>query len=482
VARSNSSNNILCNLVLSSNPGFLRFWLSESVRDTFLSHVEHADLASLRLVCHDFSARAAPFLFQSLTVNFKASSFTKPSRVFALDRVGQHVKTLSFNMPHTPDCFLPPLIDPMTGEEVPFQYEPQVQIPSKDVGSSSVTRYGSWEMADLLIRQYPPLFHAATNVPAFVRAFSTMPNMTHLKISCPGQEPSQRFRRSIVDYVLISLRIAIERAPLKELDTLSLLPIHPGGLLYLQPTMAFGATPGAFRRWSQIKQMVMHMDSFPFEQSTQTEHLRILHAYLRAFAPHLNRLLFRWKGQKGPSPLSLDREPCLQPRPLSSGSESDSSHCSRSSQRSSPKALRFPRLEYMELENAVMDASQVQQFIVRHKRSITEFNFEDVALRTGTWDDALAPLTKISGSDSWKQKQEEVMDVPIVLSPVGVEPTIMGPLLEEQSVDRERGGITLSRWLSRSRGSTAKRHAREQFWGSEGHMRRFLKSSVFPWR
>lgn len=72
----------------------------------------------------------------------------------------------------------------------------------------------------------------------------------------------------------------------------------------------------------------------------------------------------------------------------------------------------------MVLENSVLDAGQISEFIMVHRKVLREFEFEDVHLRTGTWDDALEPLTRISGNDSWKQKQEEVMDVPIMLSPV----------------------------------------------------------------
>lgn len=476
-------NSATCNLVLSSSPAFLRFWFSEGCRDSFLSHIAKEDLSSFRLVCHDFKARAAPHLFEELSVTFKASTFTKPSRVFALDRIGRHVKTLTFSIPHTNQTFLPPLINPMTGEELPFVYEPQVQAPRKGSRDASEDRYGSFELADALVKQYPPLFHAATNVPSFIRAFNSLPNLSHLKISCPGQEQCMRYRRSVVDYALISLRIAVERASLRDLDTLSLLPIHPAGLFYLQPQMSIGASPGALRRWSQIKKLAVHMDSFPFDNAHPTSHLRILHSYLRAFAPHLTRLLFRWRGDMGPSPFSLDREPCMYERPSSSSSSSSSGSDSTSANSCRmPRPLKFPKLRFMELENAIMDSCQVSDFIQRHRRLLTEFNFEDVKLRTGTWDDALAPLSRLAHGDAWKAKQEEVMDVPCLLSPVDVEPRILGPLLEEQRDEKERGGVTLSRWLSKSKNNKARKVAREQFWGSDGHMRRFLRSSVFPWR
>lgn len=397
----------------------------------------------------------------------------------ALSRIGRHVKTVTFHMPHDANTFLPPIVDPETGEERRFHYEPQLQVAPHIPGQDKAPKYGSAEMTDLLIKQYPPLFHAATNVPAFVAAFSELVNLTHLKVSCPGSDSAPKYRRSAVDYALISLRIAVERAPLYNLHILSLLPIHPGGLLYLHPMQGFGSTPSSAKRWGQIRRLAICMESVHYNSSTprtriqSLEHLRILHAYLRTLSRGLTRLFFRWKGERGPSPLSLDREPCMLPI------EEECMHPSMRGQVRGPRPLKFTRLRHMELENAVMDSTQIADFIHKHRRTLIEFNFEDVKLRQGNWDDALEPLTHIAGSDSWKRRQEEVMDVPIILSPVDVEPRIMGPLLEEEHEEETKGrsGLTLSRWLSKRQ--PTKKPAKESFLGSE-HMRRFLGRSIFP--
>lgn len=39
-----------------------------------------------------------------------------------------------------------------------------------------------------------------------------MLKLRYIAISCPSQEPTQRYRRDVVDYALTSLRIAIELA------------------------------------------------------------------------------------------------------------------------------------------------------------------------------------------------------------------------------------------------------------------------------
>ncbi|KAF2853361.1 hypothetical protein T440DRAFT_303350 [Plenodomus tracheiphilus IPT5] len=482
--RSIRSNGSICNLVLSTSSVFLRFWLNDQCRDSVLEHLEPEDLSNFRLVCHDFSSKAAPRLFEALTVTFKTSSFSKPARIEALSRIGRHVKTFTFHMPHGPESFLPPIIDPETGAEKQFIYEPQVQNPQAGPAKEKTPKYGSWEMQDLLIKQYPPLFHAATNVPAFVAAFSELINLTHLKVSCPGSSNAPRHRRSAVDYALISLRIAVERAPLYSLSALSLHPIHPGGLLYLHPMHGFGSTPSSAKRWGQIRRLSICMDSIPFSSpSTRTraqslEHLRILHAYLRTLSRGLTRLFFRWKGARGPSPLSLDKEPCMLPPPPS---HQDALHPSMRGQTSGPRPLKFPRLRYMTLENAVMDSVQIADFIHKHKKTLVEFNFEDVKLREGDWDAALAPLTVISGNERWKACQEEVMDVPIMLSPVDCEPRVMGRLMEEVETAIEDAGAgrrehALSRWLGRpkmgspggKKGSWGGRLARLTSWKAGG--------------
>lgn len=370
-----------------SCPAFLRFWWTDRPRDTFLSCLPREDLVSLRLACHDFSVRAAPVLFEETTFTLRASIFTKPARMAALDRIGQHIRTLEFRMPHGPETFLPPLLDPSTGEEVTFIYVPHVQTSTDPTCRLSVPTYGSWEMTDMLVKQYPPLFHAAANVPSFIRAFSSIPKLKHLKISCPGQEAGHRYRRSIIDYALVSVRIAVERSHLPALDTLSLTPVHAGAALYLNPTMGFGALPNSTRRWRQIKTLTIEMGNVPFDPKPPADHLKTLNAYLQVFAPSVKRLTFRWLGSKGLCPLTLHDEICLQ-------GDVPNLACPRRSHIALPP-LRFQKLRDMEVENIVVDASQISSFISNHRRTLSDFKFEDTKLRNGTWDQALRPLTRM---------------------------------------------------------------------------------------
>lgn len=411
---------------------FARFWQTDLTREAFLDCVTRDDLCALRLVSHDFADLVATQLFQSIQVNFNINSFSRRFRMLALDRIGHHVKNFHFNLPHSEDTFLPPLIDPETYAEVSFQYDPQppqASRPSSSSSESSSCKYGSWEINDLLVRQYPPLFHAATNVTSFTRALAAMPFLRTLTISCPDQPAGQRYRRSAVDYALISLRLAVEAANPPFLDTLSLDPIHPSAVFYLRPHQGIGTGPASTRVWNRIQHLDIKMVNFvtPDEEDS-TDHLKIMHTYLNHFR-NMHTLAFTWLGKPGPCPLSLDAEPCTS-RPSSLGPVTSTIPACR--------PMKFRRLRSMKLENAILDASQVSRFIMKHRKVLQDIDYAACTLRSGTWDDALAPLSRISGNDDWRTSQgsslsassgsgsqsqsqsqcSEVMDVPIVYSPV----------------------------------------------------------------
>ncbi|KAF3490603.1 uncharacterized protein GIQ15_00120 [Arthroderma uncinatum] len=483
---------------------FIRFWSTDLTRDAFLSHMSRDDLASLRLVCHDFSIYAEPLLFAELSVSFRSSTFTRPARMAALDRIGRHVKSLTLTIPHSPSTFLPPLLDPITGEEQTFIYTPQVYPSSSRL---SGPKYGTWEMTDLLTKQYPPLFHAATNIPSFTRAFSALHALTKLTLSCPNQSAPHRYRRSVVDYALISLRCAIEHCPLPRLTSLSLLPMHPGALLYLRPTpVGIGTSPASCKRWRRITNLHIEMDSFPYADGEATDHVRSLNSYIQCF-PHLHRLKFRWLGARGPSPISLSTEPCL-------ARDKDQFSSAR------PKrlnTLKFSSLHTLEIENVHVDASQVSLFIRDHLRSLREINFDATTLRSGTWDDALAPLapspkkTKPSPPRPSKKpaaREVEVMDVPLVLSAAGMEIKQLQKLVLEEASRRRKSSRSKSSirlWGKGKATSTvgvaaagvaaaagtgarigyghvqlqrATERTRELLWCGPEHMRRLLRASV----
>ena len=397
---------------------FARFWRTDLTRECFLLYVPRDDLQSLRFSCKVIADNIAPTLFKRLEIHFTTNTFSRRARMCALDRIGHHVQHLTFIMPHHNDTFLPPILHPGTLEEVTFIYQPRLNnsrphSSSSSSSSSTASRYGSWEINDLLVKQYPPLFHAATNVDAFSRAIGAMPNLRHLHISCAGQHAGQRYRRDIVDYALISLKLAVEAANPTQLDTLTLAPIHPSAIFYLRPQISIGSLPSSTRVWKRVKSLHVEMESFGYGHDQHSDHLKILHSYLHVFQS-LERLHFDWIGDKGPCPLSLHTEPCIS-RPTSLDC---SKACPVFSTKSPCRPLKFRHLKSLRLRNASLDADQASAFIMTHRKVLHEFQFDGCHLRSGTWDDALAPLTRIVGNDSWKQKQEEMMDVPIMLSPV----------------------------------------------------------------
>jgi hypothetical protein len=421
-------------------------------------------------------------------VTFKTSSFSKPGRMSVLRRIGRHARTLTFRVPHSAESFLPPLLHPLTGEQLAFNYVPQLDAPAK----SKEPKYGTWEMTDMLIRQYPPIFHAAANIPSFIRAFSAMPGLEHISIHSPDQNMVSRYRKSAADYTLVSLRIAIERAPLAALSSISLHGIHPSALLNLQPVLSYGSSPNSCRRWMQIRKLALELDSTPFTYSNADDHIRVVQGYMRAFAVSLTHLTFTWTGAaKGPSPLttqpSASRALEMHARPMM------------------PKPLRFFALQRMTLENAAMDAEQVAAFVAEHRKTLVEFSFEDVSLRNGDWASALELLRRAKRAEARRRGaphpgmrhegaaspklygaldrrcvvSSDVMDVPCMLSPHDLppEPVIEGTL--EPQVEGPAGGwralgesLGVGRWFGKGR------HERKV----SDHWRRVLNGSVFPWR
>jgi hypothetical protein len=438
---------------------FARFWQTDLTRDCFLAHAPRDDLQAMRLACKAFAHDIAPTLFRNVTVSFSTQSFSRRARMSALTRIGRHVRQLSFHMAHTGETFLPPLLVPGSLEEVNITYEPRINSSrpqsssSSTSSSSSGSKYGSWELHDLLIHQYPQLFHAATDVDAFHRAISAMPYLRHLHVSCPGQQAGQRYRKDIVDYALISLRLAVESANPMQLESLTLASIHPGAILYLRPQMTFGSQPTSSRVWRRVKHLHIQMDGFDYGRHHSADHLKILHSYLQNFQS-LETFSFEWLGKRGPFPLSLHTEPCIS-RPVSLDSYKA---CPASSIRSPCRPLKFRRLRSMHLLNAELGADQASTFIMTYRKVLHDFNFDRCHLRSGTWEEAFAPLTRIIGDDSWKDKiqppkQEEVMDVPIMLSPAHEKAEIecVQEQLWDDVVRRSRGLLTLRKVSSKTK-------------------------------
>lgn len=281
--------------------------------------------------------------------------------------------------------------------------------------ASTLTRpkYGNSELGDILTQQYPPLFHAATNVPSFIHAVKNLPNLRHLTIKTPGQNAAERYRRDIVDYALMSLRIAVERSPyLTKLSKLSLHNVHPAAFLYLkfQDGPGFGLSPMAGKRWRQIRRLHIAVESWDFygPGGPGLDQLKIIDDYLRQFSGTLEKLSFTWVGGKGPCPMALAEDALFDtPR---ENRKLFNEVTSPMSPLPAPPGVRsrihFSKLKYLQVRNASMNESQLRGLVETHRETVKEFDFENVVLvNGGNWDEALAPLMAspaMSGArDTW---------------------------------------------------------------------------------
>ncbi|CAK7219520.1 hypothetical protein SCUCBS95973_003843 [Sporothrix curviconia] len=401
---------------MASGPrSFYCLWQEERIRETLFEMLSKEDICAVRLANSACCNLVTKRLFVRTHLAFTANTFTKISRVQALSRIGHHVEHLTFSLEHSDATFLPPLLHPQTGREISFLYTPHTCM------ASVLTRpkYANSELGDILTQQYPPLFHAATNVPSFLNAMKHMPNIRHLSIRCPGQDPKERYRRGIVDYALISLRISIERAPMNKLCKLSLSGVHPAAFNYLRHVPGFGSHPSAARRWRQIRKLYMSVDSWDFYgPSPGLDHLKIIDDYVRNMAPHLEKFSFTWLSDKsssvhkGPCPIALSGDGLFSPRPEGPKKLFNEVTGPMSPLPPAPRRepMHFPRLRCLTLRNATMNTPQLRDLVDRHSKTVREFEFENVSLTDGgSYEEAFTQLLNQksgSGNRLWSPNRK----------------------------------------------------------------------------
>ncbi|KAI1211595.1 uncharacterized protein F4807DRAFT_395782 [Annulohypoxylon truncatum] len=380
---------------------FYCLWQKEQIRERLFELLSNQDICNIRLASSACCNLVTKRLFLRTHLTFTAQTFTRQSRIEALSRVGQHIEHLTFYFPHSDATFLPPLIHPESGREISFLYKPHTSMASV----LERPKFANSALGEILTEQYPPLFHAASNVPSFINAMKYLPNMRHLTIKTPGQDPRERYRRDIVDYALISLRISLERAPMRKLTKLSLSSVHPSAFIYLRHVIGFGCLPSAARRWRQIRKLYITAESWDFYgPSPGLDHLKMIDDYIRDFSNSLEKLTFTWLGQRGPCPLSLAADPLFAP-PRSSQKLFHEVTSPMSPLPPPPlrKPIVFRKLRYMAIRNSTMNSPQVASLVATHQHSVREFDFENtVLINDGSWDDALAPLMdNTSRSGRW---------------------------------------------------------------------------------
>ncbi|PNS15212.1 Glucose-repressible alcohol dehydrogenase transcriptional effector [Sphaceloma murrayae] len=407
-----------CTVVRSTNASFLRFWHSDECRDAFLSYLDQRSLTSLRLVSLDVSSRLAPLCFDTITNTFRANTFAKRSRMRALERIGRHVRAFKLVLPYGFEQVLPPLIDTETGEEKNFTYTPV--RPGSSASSHGKTRepkYGDWETTDLLVRQYPPLFHAAANSASFVQCLAALPNMSQLTIEGRGDDFHIRgHHRNISDFALVSLRAALENSPIHSLTQICLQDLPASAMKYLNP--AISSQSSVFDWCSHVGHMSASIKSIEEPSSDQSSEIAIVQDYLRNFR-NLESLSFAWSGKPGPLPLGRSLLLVSRPSQSMQGARrpshpalrrhASSSNATRGQERAS---MHFPQLVSLSLHNMTSSADEMREMLGAHG-SLRNLDFADVKLQSGSWEEALRPLRQPRPSPP---TTAETGDVPIMLA------------------------------------------------------------------
>ncbi|GAP84529.2 putative splicing factor U2af large subunit A [Rosellinia necatrix] len=383
-----------CSTPATMAPGaqlFYRLWQESRIRENLFEALSKEDVCNVRLANLACCNLVTKRLFRRTHLTFTPNSFTRQTRIQALSRIGQYIEHLTFYFPHSHATFLAPLIHPQSGREISFLYTPHTSMGSV----LERPKFANEGLGEILTSQYPPLFHAASNVPSFINAMKHLVNIRHLTIKTPGQDPKERYRRDIVDYALISLRVALERAPIKKLDKLSM-SVHPSAFLYLRPTQGFGCSPSAGRRWKQIRKMHIDIDSWDFYgPSPGLDQLKIIQDFLYNYSTSLEKLTLTWHGRKGPCPIALAADPLFAP-PRNSLKLFREVTSPMSPLPPAPprKPVVFRKLRYLTISNTTMNAAQLADIVAAHQHSVRRFGFENcVLIGDGNWDEALAPLT-----------------------------------------------------------------------------------------
>jgi hypothetical protein len=152
----------------------------------------------------------------------------------------------------------------------------------------------------------------------WIAFLSKCEKLQSITISANG-EPGWPGKTQVEDD-LVDLRVALEGVQLPHVRCVRLTPIHAMGIVHMRWS-GFGAfdavSANSCHIWSNLHTLDLQLEN-PFlpkhklSEWQQVMFKKILYDYLLSFAATLKCLRFIWRGEDGPSPMTLDLEPGLE--------------------------------------------------------------------------------------------------------------------------------------------------------------------------
>ncbi|KAI5797398.1 hypothetical protein DFH27DRAFT_612102 [Peziza echinospora] len=364
------------------------------IRKKVFSHLFSRDFRTLRLVSPKLRKLSNKATFSSIVIRFHVSTFNK-HRLAILEGIGHHVRELNFIFSHTERTHMYPVLDPNTRKQISVTFDPST---NRETNKGSV--FGDRQLDDLALQNYGIIIFAAIDHAAFTQAIKSMKKLVSIRISCPGYPMGQPGQRSIVDYALWSLRIALERARPEGLRKLILSPVHLSGIQYLLPgTFPAEESVESKEVWNSISSLTMDLSSWrqlatSGDDLVYATNLGFLHQFLE-HSKNIKQFEFSWMGGgKSVCPLTLDTLLYTEASGISAPSH---------------RPLTFPRLASVKIRNIAVESRLLKAFLERHREHVREWDLLDMTFTDGNVMDALGPV--IGHTDPGWNVQVDVRDL-----------------------------------------------------------------------
>jgi len=236
----------------------------------------------------------------------------------------------------------------------------------------------------------------------------------------------------------VSLGVALEQGCLPYLTDLSIIDIHVRALEHLKPS------PSA--KWCgriESLDLKLYEGSLTKDQS-QSDQLQIIHRYVQCF-DSLRRLRFGWVDRRGPLPTSTPYQHELSNASLTT--TKDHPNLRSTTTKVGTSIVTSRRLSHLTLVNMQTSADAVSSWLMSHASTLRDVHLDGVKLSSGTWDQALLPLTDLAQTHHWEKQTRKIWDVPIMLGSdiAGYLPEPIVPDLYRQDSGIQMGQASLAK-------------------------------------